>query len=131
MSELEHGRYRLTQLDDGTGVLTRAVDLCDTCNHCGCGTQAQPVVLPSAVIKVLTGQQIEMHEIMGLAAALPGGFLKGLTGGRPPKQAGGERPPAGQSRRAARRSRTRPGGVGLPDQEGHSETDPAGTTVAR
>lgn len=42
---VEVGRYRLFQTDAGL-VLARAVDTCERCQGCGCGTQADPLALP-------------------------------------------------------------------------------------
>ena len=133
MSEIELGLYRLAELPDGSGVLSRAIGLCETCRHHACGTVQEPIILPAAVIKVLTGKQIEMHEIMGLAASLPGGFLKGLSGrGRKDSTDGsGSSAETGQGRRAARRARTGADRVGLPDQTGNSPADPASPAAAR
>lgn len=42
---VERGRYALFQTPEGL-VLARAVDTCERCQRCGCGTQADPLPLP-------------------------------------------------------------------------------------
>lgn len=42
---VERGRYALFATSGGL-VLARAVDTCDRCQSCGCGTQADPLPLP-------------------------------------------------------------------------------------
>lgn len=53
---LELGRYRVFQAPDGGWVVARAVDTCERCQGCGCGTQAEPIAIPAMVIKVATMQ---------------------------------------------------------------------------
>jgi hypothetical protein len=53
---LELGRYRVFQAPDGGWVIARAVDTCERCQACGCGTQAEPIAIPAMVIKVATMQ---------------------------------------------------------------------------
>lgn len=43
--QLEVGRYRLFVSPAGL-VLARAVDTCERCQSCGCGTEAEPMPLP-------------------------------------------------------------------------------------
>ena len=49
---LERGRYAVREAPDGSWVLGRAVDTCDRCQNCGCGDQADPIVIPAMVIKM-------------------------------------------------------------------------------
>jgi hypothetical protein len=67
---LEQGRYKI--FDQGGGwLISRAVDTCETCRNCGCGTQADPIQVP--------GMLIAMARQGGGLARLREG-LKGLTG---------------------------------------------------
>ena len=54
---LEYGRYRLFESPDGGWVVARAVETCETCQNCGCGSQADPIVIPAMVIKLARSQQ--------------------------------------------------------------------------
>ena len=49
---LEYGRYRLFETPDGGWVVARAVETCETCQNCGCGEQADPIMVPAMVIKM-------------------------------------------------------------------------------
>src|SRR5215831_11444102 len=50
--ELEFGRYRLYQDPGGGWAAARAVGICETCQACGCGTQAQTIRIPALVINM-------------------------------------------------------------------------------
>lgn len=54
---LEYGRYRLFESPDGGWVVARAVETCETCQNCGCGSQADPIVIPAMVVKMARAQQ--------------------------------------------------------------------------
>ena len=54
---LEFGRYRMFESPDGGWVVARAVETCETCRNCGCGSQADPIVIPAMVIKMARAQQ--------------------------------------------------------------------------
>jgi hypothetical protein len=49
---IEFGRYRVFQAPDGGWVIARAVNICDRCQECGCGDQAEPVQIPAMVIQL-------------------------------------------------------------------------------
>jgi hypothetical protein len=53
---LEHGRYRLFESPDGGWVVARAVETCETCQNCGCGEQAEPIMIPAMVVKMARAQ---------------------------------------------------------------------------
>ena len=54
---LEYGRYRLFESPDGGWVVARAVETCETCQNCGCGEQAEPIMIPGMVVKMARAQQ--------------------------------------------------------------------------
>ena len=54
---LEYGRYRLFETPDGGMAVARAVETCDRCQDCGCGTQAEPIMVPGMVVKLARAQQ--------------------------------------------------------------------------
>jgi hypothetical protein len=54
---LEYGRYRLFESPDGGWVVARAVGTCETCQNCGCGEQAEPIMIPAMVVKMARAQQ--------------------------------------------------------------------------
>jgi hypothetical protein len=64
------GRYTVFRGPDGGWVVARAVDICETCRGCGCGTQADPIQVPFIAIS-LAGR-MGMGQLMGA--------LKGLAG---------------------------------------------------
>lgn len=49
---LERGRYALHAPPDGSYVVARSVDLCERCRNCGCGTPAEPLIAPAALMKM-------------------------------------------------------------------------------
>ena len=53
---LEYGRYRVFEAPDGGWVVARAVDTCETCQGCGCGDQADPIMVPAMVIRMARAQ---------------------------------------------------------------------------
>lgn len=53
---LESGRYRVFQAPDGGWAIARAVNTCERCSGCGCGDQADPILLPAMVIRLATMQ---------------------------------------------------------------------------
>jgi hypothetical protein len=66
------GRYCVFQAPDGGWVVARAVGICDTCQACGCGEQAEPVQVPGLVIQLAMSQG--KNKIMSmLKAARKGG----------------------------------------------------------
>lgn len=54
---LEYGRYRLFESPDGGWVVARAVETCERCENCGCGEQAEPIMIPGMVVKMARAQQ--------------------------------------------------------------------------
>lgn len=70
---LEHGRYRVFEAPDGGWVVARAVDTCETCQACGCGDQAEPIMVPAMVIRMARAQG------PGLLGKLKA--MRGATGG--------------------------------------------------
>ena len=75
---LEYGRYRMFQAPDGGLVIARAVHTCDTCQSCGCGTQADPVgPIPAVLVKVMRGEPVTAAERLSLITQL-GPVMKGL-----------------------------------------------------
>lgn len=53
---LEFGRYRVFEAPDGGWIVARAVDICERCQDCGCGDQADPIVVPAMVIRMAKSQ---------------------------------------------------------------------------
>jgi hypothetical protein len=48
----ERGRYAIYEEDDGGLVIPRSTGLCDTCQACGCGEQAEPLRVPGPLVKM-------------------------------------------------------------------------------
>lgn len=46
------GRYVVYATPDGGWLVARAVGTCQTCQDCGCGEQAEPIVLPPMIISL-------------------------------------------------------------------------------
>ena len=65
------GRYAVYKAPDGGMVIARAVELCETCRHCGCGEQAEPVQIPAMIVSLAMSQG--KGKILGM--------LKGLKRG--------------------------------------------------
>jgi hypothetical protein len=68
---LEAGRYRLFRAPDGAWVVARAVETCETCQACDCGTQADPIVVPAMVVKMAAngGMMKKMRAVMGFGSS--------------------------------------------------------------
>lgn len=64
---LAHGRFKLSQTPAGDLVAAAATGICDRCQSCGCGEQAEPRVIPAVMVKLLKGK-----------------LLKGVLGGHGP-----------------------------------------------
>lgn len=45
----ERGRYAVYLQPDGGIVIARAASICQSCQDCGCGTQAEPITIPAAL----------------------------------------------------------------------------------
>jgi hypothetical protein len=70
---LERGRYRISQAPDGGWVVARAVNTCQTCQECGCGTPADLINVPAMVLK-MAGAPGMMGKLRGmLGGVVPGG----------------------------------------------------------
>jgi hypothetical protein len=70
---LERGRYRISQAPDGAWKVARAVDLCETCEGCGCGTAADLITVPPMLLKMASAPGM-MGKLRGmLGGAVPGG----------------------------------------------------------
>lgn len=67
------GRYVVFQAPDGGWVVARAVGICEKCQGCGCGEQAEPINIPAMVISMA------MSQGKGLFGKLKG--LMGANGG--------------------------------------------------
>ena len=52
---LERGRYAVFETPDGGWAIARSRPLCDNCVACGCGEQADPVMVPAMVVAMVTG----------------------------------------------------------------------------
>lgn len=48
----ERGRYAVYMQPDGGIVIARAADICQSCQDCGCGTQAEPLTIPAALASI-------------------------------------------------------------------------------
>lgn len=53
---LESGRYAVRKTPDGGWIIARALNLCDTCKHHGCGDQADLIQIPAMVIQLAMRQ---------------------------------------------------------------------------
>lgn len=62
------GRYVVYEAPDGGWVVARAAPICETCQNCGCGEQAEPIQVPALVIK-LASQQGKGNLLRVLKAA--------------------------------------------------------------
>ena len=75
---IEYGRYRMFESPDGGLVVARAAGICQTCQHCGCGTQADPIgPVPAVFVKIMRGQPVTTAERLSLITQL-GPVMKGL-----------------------------------------------------
>ena len=64
---IEYGRYRLFESPDGGWVVARAVQTCETCQACGCGEQADPIMVPGMVVRMARqgGAMSKLRAVMG------------------------------------------------------------------
>ena len=51
---LERGRYANEREADGSWFILRAAPICEACQSCGCGEQADPIHLPVMIVNLLT-----------------------------------------------------------------------------
>ena len=70
---IEYGRYRLFESPDGGWVVARAVETCETCQSCGCGEQAEPIMIPGMVVKMARAQQGGGGLLAKFRAVMSGG----------------------------------------------------------
>lgn len=50
---IESGRYRVYPMPDGGLLIARATSLCDGCQSCGCGEQAEPIgPIPGGLVQM-------------------------------------------------------------------------------
>lgn len=56
VTDIERGRYRLVELQDGSWAILRALDTCERCRDCDCGEQAEPARIPSFVVSMVKAQ---------------------------------------------------------------------------
>ena len=68
---LERGRYRVSEAPDGSWVLARALDTCQSCQSCGCGEAQELVHIPAMFIKMARSQGAGM--LGKLKGMIPGG----------------------------------------------------------
>lgn len=54
---LERGRYAVFETPDGGMAIARSGPLCDTCANCGCGDQADPIIVPAMAVQLWRAQQ--------------------------------------------------------------------------
>lgn len=84
---MERGRYAIFQAPDGGWVVARAVDTCEVCQTCGCGTQAEPIMIPAMVIKMAMMRDASMvkklRAMVGARSAMadPDGELADVAEG--------------------------------------------------
>jgi hypothetical protein len=64
------GRYVVYEAPDGGWVVGRAVGICETCQGCGCGEQAEPIQIPALVISLASQQG--KGKLMGMLKAVSG-----------------------------------------------------------
>lgn len=64
------GRYVVYEAPDGGWVVARAVDICETCQVCGCGVQADPIPIPAMVIAIAKRQG--KGNLLGMLKAAAG-----------------------------------------------------------
>src|SRR5215469_10346638 len=49
---VERGRYAVFPTPDSGWAISRAGPLCDRCTGCGCGDQADPIMVPAFVVSM-------------------------------------------------------------------------------
>jgi hypothetical protein len=64
------GRYHVFLGPDGSWIVARATGICEKCQACGCGEQAEPIVVPAMVISL--AQQQGLGRLKGLLRAATG-----------------------------------------------------------
>lgn len=66
------GRYHVFQAPDGGWVVARAVGICETCQNCGCGEQADPIQVPAMVIQLASSGGMGKGKLMSMLKAVKG-----------------------------------------------------------
>lgn len=61
------GRYVVYEAPDGGWIINRTGGICETCQGCGCGEQADPVQIPALAIKLAQSQG--RTKLMGMLKA--------------------------------------------------------------
>lgn len=64
------GRYVVFAAPDGGWVVARAVGICENCQNCGCGEQAEPIAIPAMVISLASSKGFSLSKLKGMAKAL-------------------------------------------------------------
>lgn len=64
------GRYVVYQGADGGWVAARALGICERCAGCGCGEQAEPIIVPKLLIDL--AMQQGKGRLMGMLKAVTG-----------------------------------------------------------
>ena len=54
---LERGRYAVYETPDGGLAIARSGPLCGTCQGCGCGDQADPILVPAMAVTAWKAMQ--------------------------------------------------------------------------
>lgn len=66
------GRYKVFQAPDGSWVVARATGICETCENCGCGEQAEPIVVPGMIVQLANSRLAKNGGLMGMLKAVAG-----------------------------------------------------------
>jgi hypothetical protein len=64
------GRYVVYQAPDGGWVVARAVGICETCQACGCGEQAEAIQVPALIISMAS--KSGNGRLMGMLSRVAG-----------------------------------------------------------
>lgn len=64
------GRYIVKKAPDGGWVVGRALGICQTCQDCGCGEQAELIQVPGMVIQM--AMQQGKGKLLGMLKAVSG-----------------------------------------------------------
>lgn len=72
---LEAGRYKLMEAPDGSWHVYRAVETCERCQGCGCGEQADRIVVPAMFVSMARNGGVQAGMMRKLRAVM--GFGRG------------------------------------------------------
>jgi hypothetical protein len=82
---LTRGRFALTEMPDGSLVVTRAAPLCATCEGCGCGEQEEPIHVPALLVSLMKahadGRRPGLGQMRRLLSMAAGGLATGELDG--------------------------------------------------